>query len=74
VPTAEDALLAGHVEVAAEAAAEASEPISDVRGSAAYRRAMAAVVTRRAIEVALARARGEDVPVPATGAFGGATS
>jgi CO/xanthine dehydrogenase FAD-binding subunit len=73
-PAAEDALAGGDVEAAAQAAAEASEPISDVRGSARYRRAMAAVVTRRAIEVALARARGEDVPVPATGAFGGATS
>ena len=41
--------------------AAAATPISDVRGSADYRRAMAAVIARRAIERALARARGEDV-------------
>jgi CO/xanthine dehydrogenase FAD-binding subunit len=74
VPAAEEALARGDVEAAARAAADASEPITDVRGSATYRRAMAAVVTRRAIEVALARARGEDVPVPATAAFGGSAS
>jgi CO/xanthine dehydrogenase FAD-binding subunit len=54
---------------AAEAAAAASEPISDLRASARYRRAMAAVVTRRAIEVAAARARGKRVPIPATAAL-----
>ena len=37
-------------------------PISDVRASERYRRAMAAVIARRAIEAALARARGGDVP------------
>ena len=41
-------------------------PISDVRASEAYRRAMAAVLTRRAIETAVARARGVAVPVPAS--------
>jgi len=46
------------VEAAARAAADASEPISDVRASADYRRAMAAVIARRAIETALERARG----------------
>ncbi|MGH9644810.1 MAG: hypothetical protein ACRD3Q_20600, partial [Terriglobales bacterium] len=45
----------GAVNAAADAAAAASRPISDVRGSADYRRAMAAVNGRRAIEVALAR-------------------
>jgi CO/xanthine dehydrogenase FAD-binding subunit len=40
-----------------EAVAAASEPISDVRASAAYRSAMAAVIARRAVERALARAR-----------------
>jgi carbon-monoxide dehydrogenase medium subunit len=50
---------------AAQAAAAASAPISDVRASADYRRAMAAVIARRAIEAALARARGQAVPVPA---------
>ena len=56
---------------AADAVAAAAEPISDVRGSADYRRAMAAVIGRRAIEVALARAHGEHVGVPATAAVHG---
>jgi CO/xanthine dehydrogenase FAD-binding subunit len=61
------------VRAAADAAAQASQPISDVRGSADYRRAMAAVITRRAITAAVARARGEDVPIPASPALHGAT-
>ena len=61
------------VRAAAQAAAQAAEPISDVRASADYRRAMAEVVARRALTVAVARARGEAVPVPAsTASFGGA--
>jgi CO/xanthine dehydrogenase FAD-binding subunit len=48
------------IEAAAAAVAAAATPISDVRGSADYRRAMAAVITGRAIEQALARARGEE--------------
>jgi CO/xanthine dehydrogenase FAD-binding subunit len=51
---------------ASEAVAAGSAPISDVRGSADYRRAMAAVIAGRAIAIALARARGEAVPVPAS--------
>ncbi len=39
------------------AVAAAATPISDVRGSAEYRRAMAAVIAGRAIETALSRAR-----------------
>jgi len=71
VPAAEEALVGSDggraaAELAAQAAAEASEPISDVRASERYRRAMAAVLTRRAIEAAVARARGVDVPVPAS--------
>jgi CO/xanthine dehydrogenase FAD-binding subunit len=71
VPAAEQALLDGDArpQAAAEAAqlaAAAAEPISDVRASARYRQAMAEVITRRAIETAAARARGEDVPVPAS--------
>ena len=53
-------------EAAAAAAAAGAAPISDVRASATYRRAMAAVIVRRAIEAALARARGETVSVPAS--------
>jgi CO/xanthine dehydrogenase FAD-binding subunit len=70
IPAAEEALLDGDAgpaaaEAAAHLAAGAAEPISDVRASARYRQAMAAVITRRAIEIAAARARGEDVPIPA---------
>ncbi len=53
-------------------AAEASLPIGDVRASAEYRRAMAAVVVRRAIEGAVARARGETVAIPASASLFGA--
>jgi CO/xanthine dehydrogenase FAD-binding subunit len=71
VPAAEEALVGSDggraaAELAAQAAAEASEPISDVRASEQYRRAMAAVLARRAIEAAVARARGVSVPVPAS--------
>ena len=61
-------------EAAAQAAAAASEPISDVRASESYRRAMAAVITRRAIEAAVRRAWGEIVPVPASPALHGGLS
>lgn len=66
VPDAEAALVGGEggseaVAAAGAAVAAAATPISDVRASADYRRAMAAVITRRAIETALARARKEDV-------------
>ncbi len=47
------------IAAAAQSAADAAEPIDDVRGSASYRRAMAVVIVRRAIERAAARARGE---------------
>ncbi|MGZ4481817.1 MAG: FAD binding domain-containing protein [Gaiellales bacterium] len=78
VAEAEAALLgsdgaAEAVRAAADAAAAASRPISDVRGSEGYRRAMAAVISRRAIQAALARARGEHVPIPASPALHGAT-
>jgi CO/xanthine dehydrogenase FAD-binding subunit len=53
---------------AARAAASGSSPITDVRSSAEYRSAMANVIARRAIVTALARARGEHVPIPASAA------
>jgi CO/xanthine dehydrogenase FAD-binding subunit len=56
------------IAAAARAVSAGSAPISDVRGSAEYRAAMADVIARRAIETALARARGEHVPVPASAA------
>jgi CO/xanthine dehydrogenase FAD-binding subunit len=59
------------IEAAARAAAEAAQPIGDVRAGAEYRRAMAAVIARRAIEAALRRARGERQAIPASAAFGG---
>jgi CO/xanthine dehydrogenase FAD-binding subunit len=71
IPEAE-ALLDGSdggtpaVQAAAEAVAAASRPISDVRGSERYRRAMAAVIARRAIGAALTRAAGGAVPIPAS--------
>jgi CO/xanthine dehydrogenase FAD-binding subunit len=79
VPEAEAALVGtdgGHnaSEAAAQIAAAAAEPISDVRASESYRRAMAAVITRRAIEAAVRRAWGEAVPVPASPALHGGLS
>jgi CO/xanthine dehydrogenase FAD-binding subunit len=60
------------VAAAARATAAGSSPIDDVRGSAAYRAAMAKVIARRAIAAALARARGEPVEIPASSAtYGG---
>ena len=48
-----------------------SSPISDVRGSADYRSAMAEVIARRAITGALTRARGGSVDIPASPALYG---
>ena len=76
VAAAESALVGtdGGAAAATEAgrlAAEAAAPISDVRASLDYRRAMAAVVVRRAVTGAIARARGETVPVPASASLFG---
>jgi carbon-monoxide dehydrogenase medium subunit len=46
-------------EKAAAIAARESKPISDIRGSAEYRRDIVEVLTRRALEDAVARARGK---------------
>jgi len=78
VPEAEAALTGSDggdeaIAAAARAAAAGSSPISDVRGSAEYRSAMAEVIAGRAIVAALARARGEQVSIPATAATHGAS-
>ena len=78
VPEAEAALIGTDGgpdarRAAADAAATASRPISDTRGTDAYRRAMAAVITRRAITAAVARAQGMTIPIPASPALHGAT-
>ena len=58
-----EAVLAGHkvtagaIQEAAEVVKSEIDPISDVRGSAEYKKEMAAVFTRRALEQALARCR-----------------
>lgn len=51
------------IQRAAEAAAAACDPQGDMRGSAAYKRAVVAELVRRAVEVALRRARGQRVEV-----------
>jgi carbon-monoxide dehydrogenase medium subunit len=71
VPDAEETLIGtdagpAAAQRAAQAIAKASQPITDVRASADYRSAMAAVIGRRAIEAAAARARGHEVRVPAS--------
>jgi CO/xanthine dehydrogenase FAD-binding subunit len=76
VPGAEGAIVgsAGEPEAIAAAAREAASaaaPISDIRASETYRRAMAEVITRRAIAAALARARDQTIPVPASHALHG---
>ena len=59
-------------EQAAQAAAAASRPIDDVRAPADYRRAMAAVITRRVILGAVERAHGAGPTIPASDALHGA--
>ena len=76
VPEAEQALVGSDggsaaIDAGARATADASAPIGDVRGSAGYRQAMAEVIARRAISGAIARARGEDVSIPASSVLSG---
>jgi len=54
--------------VAAGASADAT-PISDLRANEDYRRAMIGVIAKRAVSVAVRRARGEEFPIPATPVF-----
>jgi CO/xanthine dehydrogenase FAD-binding subunit len=57
---------AGELGAAATLAAAAALPIDDVRAGAGYRRAMTAVVARRALQAAVARAGGGGPEIPAT--------
>ena len=74
-PSAEAAIVGKPVNeatlaaVAAAASADAS-PISDVRAGERYRRHTVGVMARRAVEAAVARARGETIAVPANRASG----
>ncbi|MEZ5363934.1 MAG: FAD binding domain-containing protein [Bryobacterales bacterium] len=69
VPAA-GAALVGHpvsdetIAKAAQAAADAATPIDDMRGTAKYRKHLCGVMTRRALEAAVKRARGEKVSGP----------
>ena len=75
VPEAE-ALLQGQVPTnvlfaeAGRLAAEAASPIDDVRAPADYRRAMVSVMVARTLQMAVRRAEGEELPIPAGRAFG----
>ena len=60
-------------DTAGSAVSQACAPISDVRGSADYRRAMVGVIARRAIQAAVTRATGGTVPIPASPALHGAS-
>jgi CO/xanthine dehydrogenase FAD-binding subunit len=70
--SAAEALLVGRAadgaafREAGDAAAQGASPISDVRASAEYRRAMIQVVVARALGAAAQRAAGEPIPVPAS--------
>lgn len=65
---------AAAVNAAAKAAARAAKPISDVRGSARYRKAMVEVIARRAIQAAIERAAGRGPAIPASPNLHGAVA
>ncbi|MEK7814603.1 MAG: xanthine dehydrogenase family protein subunit M [Chloroflexota bacterium] len=56
------AITDGLVQAAAQEAQDRATPIDDVRGSAAYRKAMVAVLTQRTLEGAISMARGTPMP------------
>src|SRR5207253_10649383 len=49
------------LDAAAEAARAAAKPITDMRGTAAQRKHLVAVLTKRVLQGAIARARGQEV-------------
>lgn len=68
-------IMAGHLPDAvgaaiAAAAAEAAEPISDLRASDSYRRHTVGVMAARAVDAAARRAAGEEISVPVNRAIG----
>lgn len=56
---AEEALVSGDLEGAAQEAARAARPVSDVRGSESYKREIVKVLLKRAVAAALEKARGK---------------
>ena len=49
--------------IAIEAARAVAEPQSDMRGSADYKRTLVGALVKRAIDIAIRRARGEQIEV-----------
>jgi CO/xanthine dehydrogenase FAD-binding subunit len=54
------------LQAAARVATDAAAPITDVRADAGYRQSLVSVIAFRALLLAARRARGEQVPIPAT--------
>jgi len=64
------ALDAGSIAMIAKMAADATDPVSDVKGSAAYKRSLAFGLARRALSTAVARHRNTTVDVPSHRYYG----